>query len=656
MKKNPFLFYSQLAVTLLATAFLVVPLIQSVIAGFTNNYFIGIKSGLTLRWIGEVLSLYNDTIVRSLFIGLSCLVLALVIGVPAAYVMAKLDNRLTRFIEELLVVPLAIPGLAIALGILLTYGQWTAFRKSWLIILVGHLIFTLPFMVRSVVAILSSFNLKELEESAASLGAGFAERFFQIVIPNAAYGILSGALMVFTLSIGEFNLTWMLHTPLTKTLPVGLADSYASMRLEIGAAYTFIFLVMIIPLLVAMQWAASAPEKILFLVSLIKKTTMKPFIPLAALIQEPGPQEDEKLVVEKGGTQIRISGCAKTFANGTRALLPVDLQIDGGQTVVILGPSGCGKTTLLRIIAGLEQPDGGGQIYFDNEDVTAVPIEKRNVGMVFQSYALFPNMTVGENIVYGLRLRGISAAKQEKRLKEMLSMMKIAALKDRSINQLSGGQRQRVALARAIAVRPRILLLDEPLTALDAKLRDELRVEIDQLLRSLGITAVYVTHDQAEAMALGDRIVVMEEGRVSQIGTPREIYFSPQNSFVAAFIGTINRIGASHLNGSLQLSNGTVAIARLPRVNLTENGGGKKERVSLFFRPEHAFLCEDGSGHFSCWVKNIVFIGDRLQILVTTQDKEEIYVDAPGKTEVKFGQKVEIGLDLEQVFTMTGGQ
>jgi len=262
MKKRAHLFYAQLGLTLITCMFLVIPVIQSIMAGVTKNYFKGIKSGLTLKWILEVWHLYRDTIFTSIFIGFACLAITLIIGVPAAYFMVKKKSRFTRIMEEFLVIPLAIPGLAIALAILINYGQFTAFRKSWIIILVGHVIFTLPFMIRSVIAIMSAINLRDLEEGAASLGGQFWNRFFHIIIPNAMPGILAGSLMVFTLSIGEFNLTWMLHTPYTKTLPVGLADSYASMRLEIGSAYTIVFFFMIIPLLIAMQWAAK-PKKII---------------------------------------------------------------------------------------------------------------------------------------------------------------------------------------------------------------------------------------------------------------------------------------------------------------------------------------------------------------------------------------------------------
>jgi putative spermidine/putrescine transport system permease protein len=250
-------FWLQLAFAALVCAFLVVPVVLSVLAGLSINFFVGLSSGLTTRWIQEVWRLYSDTVFRSLGIALATLVCTLVLGVPCAYALARLQNRFTRLVEELLVLPVAVPGLATALALILFYGELRGFRQSWVFILVGHVLFTLPFMVRSVLAVMAAIDLKTLEEAATSLGAGFASRFFGVVLPNARPGILAGALMVVTLSVGEFNITWMLHTPLTKTLPVGLADSYASMRLEIGSAYTVVFLIMIVPLLVAMQWLSA---------------------------------------------------------------------------------------------------------------------------------------------------------------------------------------------------------------------------------------------------------------------------------------------------------------------------------------------------------------------------------------------------------------
>ncbi|MFN9130169.1 MAG: ABC transporter permease [bacterium] len=252
-------FWAQLAFTLLVCAFLIVPVVMSMLAGVTKNYFIGIQSGVTLEWVVKVWTDYRHTIFLSVKIALACLACTLLIGVPAAYVLARTQNAFTRTIEDLLVMPIAVPGLATALALIVTYGTFGGFRRSWLFILVGHVLFTLPFMVRSVLAVLSSIDLRTLEEGARSLGASFSQRFFGIVLPNCRSGIVAGSLMVVTLSLGEFNMTLLLHTPLTQTLPVGLADSYASLRLEVGSAYTLIFFVIIIPLLIALQWA-SAPR------------------------------------------------------------------------------------------------------------------------------------------------------------------------------------------------------------------------------------------------------------------------------------------------------------------------------------------------------------------------------------------------------------
>lgn len=258
---NRLIFSAQLLFTLLVAAFLIVPALLSMLAGVTVNYFQGIRSGVTLQWVMQVWTLYADTIARSFVIALSALAVTLFVGVPAAYALHVRGGKLARIVEEIITLPLAIPGLAIALGLLLTYGGFGDFRRSFLFILTGHVIFTLPFMVRSVMAVFAAIDVKTLDDSAASLGAAPWRRFRTVIVPNAKPGILAGALMVVTLSLGEFNLTWMLATPMTKTLPVGLADSYASMRLEVASAYTLVFFVMIIPLLVAMQLFADSGRK-----------------------------------------------------------------------------------------------------------------------------------------------------------------------------------------------------------------------------------------------------------------------------------------------------------------------------------------------------------------------------------------------------------
>jgi len=243
----------QWLVTFGICAFLVVPVVMSVLAGLTVNYFRGVSSGLTLRWLVQVWQQYHGSVWLSLEVAAATLAVTLVTGVPAAYALARSKTRWARLVEELLVLPIALPGLASALALIVVYGGFTAFRMSIAFIVVGHVVFTLPFMVRSVAAVAASADLRTLEEGAASLGATFAQRFFTVVLPNLKPGIVAGALAVVTLSIGEFNLTWMLHTPETKTLPVGLADTYASLRIEVGSAYTILFFAMTMPLLVAMQ-------------------------------------------------------------------------------------------------------------------------------------------------------------------------------------------------------------------------------------------------------------------------------------------------------------------------------------------------------------------------------------------------------------------
>ncbi len=247
---------AQAALTLLLAAFLIVPVGMSMLAGVTRNDFIGLRSGFTLHWVAQVWDMYRDAIALSLRVALATLVVTLVAGVPCGYALARSRARAARLFERMLMLPVAMPGLASALGLLAVYGGLRAFRSSSWFIVVGHVVFTLPFMVRSVQAICAGIDLRGLEEGAASLGAGFTQRMRTVVLPNIRPGIVAGALTVVTLSIGEFNLTWMLATPTTKTLPVGLADAYASLRLEVGSAYTLIFFVLIVPLLVLMQRAA----------------------------------------------------------------------------------------------------------------------------------------------------------------------------------------------------------------------------------------------------------------------------------------------------------------------------------------------------------------------------------------------------------------
>jgi putative spermidine/putrescine transport system ATP-binding protein len=311
-------------------------------------------------------------------------------------------------------------------------------------------------------------------------------------------------------------------------------------------------------------------------------------------------------------TFLTLTGIQKSFGTSV-AVQDFNLSAQRGEFVSFLGPSGCGKTTTLRMIAGFEVPTAG-TISIDGTDVTHRSPNKRNVGMVFQSYALFPNMTVGDNIGFGLKVRKRPPVEIKKRVAELLEIVNLPDKGGRYPYQLSGGQQQRVALARALAFEPTVLLLDEPLSALDAKIRVTLRHEIRSIQRQLGITTVYVTHDQEEALSLSDRVVVMSEGRVEQIGTPFEVYNFPSTPFVASFVGTLNVLPAVVVDaarGELTVAGQTVRVARR-----FEGGTGKSVNIAL--RPEMVKLGDgpEGSNRVKGKVIDVSFLGSIVRIRV----------------------------------------
>jgi len=283
---------------------------------------------------------------------------------------------------------------------------------------------------------------------------------------------------------------------------------------------------------------------------------------------------------------LRLEGIHKAFGTFT-ALQSIDLAIGSGELVCFVGPSGCGKTTLLRIIAGLESQTGG-RVIQGGRDISTAPPSARDYGIVFQSYALFPNLTIRENVAYGLVNRRRARAAIEARVKELLVLVGLPDSGNKYPSQLSGGQQQRIALARALATAPSLLLLDEPLSALDAKERERLRGEIRQLQRRVGVTTIMVTHDQEEALSMSDRVVVMNQGRIEQVGTPLEVYEHPTTPFVADFLGKVNVLKA------VCVGSGRYRVGRI-ELTTKANGVGNGERVRLYLRPEDRVLSDSGS-------------------------------------------------------------
>lgn len=302
---------------------------------------------------------------------------------------------------------------------------------------------------------------------------------------------------------------------------------------------------------------------------------------------------------------VTFRGVTKMYGNHT-AVNDLSFSIQEGEFFTILGPSGCGKTTLLRMIAGFNTIEKG-EICFDDRVINDIPAYQRNIGMVFQNYAIFPHMTIQKNVAYGLKARKLPKQKIEQLVDEMLDMMQIKQYKNRDPSQLSGGQQQRIALARALVIRPTILLMDEPLSNLDAKLRIQMRIAIKKIQKEMNITTIYVTHDQEEALSMSDRIAVMNAGVIEQIGSPQEIYARPATSFVASFIGTTNflqgELTASDAQGGLLAIEGSEPV-RIPH-QVSARG-----RVEVAVRPENIHICEAASGQLQGTITLATFLGD----------------------------------------------
>lgn len=350
-----------------------------------------------------------------------------------------------------------------------------------------------------------------------------------------------------------------------------------------------------------------------------------------------------------------LNDITKTFVKdgvSFDAVKHVELSVSQGEFVTFLGPSGCGKTTTLRMVAGFETPTSG-RIMLAGEDVTEIMVNKRNIGFVFQNYALFPHMTVGDNVAYGLKMRSETRLDIGAKVPEALELVGLSGTEKRYPNQLSGGEQQRVALARVLVMGPKVLLMDEPLSNLDAKLRLHMRTEIRRIQQHLGITCLYVTHDQKEALTMADRIMVMNRGRVEQIGTPFDIYTNPRTAFVADFIGQSNII-AGVLERKLSAEAGVIGVGErtIPIKLLDGEEYNLGERVSLILRPEAITitLCPE-EGLLSGEVKSAVFSGDRMEYIIKATHGAEISVMenfSPGLERCRAGQKVGLMFNSQQ--------
>ena len=340
--------------------------------------------------------------------------------------------------------------------------------------------------------------------------------------------------------------------------------------------------------------------------------------------------------------RVKIDGATKVYGD-FKACDHIHLDIKEGEFFTLLGPSGCGKTTLLRMIAGFNYIDEG-SIYFNDTKINNIPAAKRNIGMVFQNYAIFPHLTVEANVEYGLKARNIRGEELKRRSLNAMKMMQIEKLKDRMPSQLSGGQQQRVALARAIVITPNVLLMDEPLSNLDAKLRVTMRTGIRKIQKQLNITTIYVTHDQEEALSISDRIAIIHEGKVEQVGKPRDIYISPDNMFVANFIGISSFIDAD-------ADHGTVKVLGKKEIKL-DIDPDYKGKVKLALRPEYATIEQPGNGEIEGNITMTTFLGDFMNYEIKLDNGQLVEVNEYLDKAIqhrKIGDKVSLKLNENRI-------
>lgn len=353
---------------------------------------------------------------------------------------------------------------------------------------------------------------------------------------------------------------------------------------------------------------------------------------------------------------IRLEDISKTFYDRSRdaqvrAVLPLTLEVQPGQLTTLLGPSGCGKTTLLRMVAGFEEPTTG-KILIGGQDQTKVMANKRDIGFVFQNYALFPHMNIYDNVSYGLKLKGMASAQIKEAVKDVLELVGLGGMERRFPNQISGGEQQRVALARVIVTRPRVLLFDEPLSNLDAKRRIQMRIEIQQLQKMLSITSLYVTHDQEEALAISDQIVVMNKGTIEQIGSPQEIYSKPQSTFVANFVGKTNV-----LKVKVKSTEGSKVVVERDGLSFAVEAGKLKltsgSNAFVLIRPE-AMEIKDAKTNpdaLRATIKLVTYLGEKVEydLDIKGEELKAVVYDPQRQAMFKPGQEVAVGLPEERM-------
>ena len=529
-------------------------------------------------------------------------------GIAAAWVIARFQFPGRAILTTLIDLPFAvspvISGLVFVLlfGAQGLFGPWLAAHGIKIIfalpgIVLATLFVTFPFVARELIPVMEGLGREE-EEAAVALGASGWQMFRRVTLPNIRWGLLYGVILLTARAIGEFGAVSVVSGHIrgqTNTAPLHVEILYN--EYEYSAAF-----------------AVASVLALLALVTLIVKSIVERRLERAAQADRAEGSQ---------GMSIEVRGITKRFGAFT-AVDDVSLHVEEGELVGLLGPSGSGKTTVLRIIAGLECPDQG-SVWLDDVDVSRETVARRGVGFVFQHYALFRHLTVFENVAFGLRVRPRahrpSTAAIKERVQTLLELVQLDKLAGRLPSQLSGGQRQRVALARALAVEPRVLLLDEPFGALDATVRRELRRWLRRLHDELHVTSLFVTHDQEEALEVSDRVVIMHQGRIEQVGSPEEIYERPSSAFVYQFVGDVNLFSGRVSDGHAHV--GGVVLPVDPSA-AREDGS-----ATVLIRPHLLDIDREpiGGRQFGAQVTQVAPRGPIVRVALVTDDGDHVRVD-----------------------------
>jgi|GEM_PF-54405 len=628
-------------VTTFSLFFLVLPMLALIPMSFSSEHWLSFPpSGFSLEWYRGFLGDrdWMESVLTSLKVAVVATALACALGTPAGVALARHRFPGKDLLYSLILAPIIVPIMIIAIS---SYLMFSSLRLVGSIpaLAITHAVLGVPYVVINVMAAMRSLDI-QLERAARSLGATAWQTFWKVTARLIQAGILAGALFAFITSLDEAVVALFLSGTSAVTLPRMMWDAItqdelnptvtAIASLQMGMAVIVLAGVEILRTQQARRAGRPRPDE---------------------AAREAGGRFLHTGAAGREGAALRLADVTKRFGAVT-AVDRVSLEARPGEFLTLLGPSGSGKTTILNMIAGFEAPTAG-EILLGGSPVTAKPPNQREMGMVFQNYALFPHMTVFENIAFPLRVRRASGADVAARVEDALRLVRLEGYGVRSPRQLSGGQQQRVALARALVFNPRLLLMDEPLAALDKHLRENMQIELRRLHEHLHITILFVTHDQAEAMTMSDRIAVINHGRVEQVGTPAELYEAPANAFIAGFIGESN-----FLDGTVTAVNGpeaSVESAGGLRLIVSSAGANVGQRLRIAIRPEAIHLLPESAvnaGAIPAEIEEVIYLGDVIKCAARVSAHDTLVLKQANRRGVRppeVGSRVCVGWAIEDV-------